>query len=65
MISQKTTDLNGKKSKKPYDVNSRSKPPESPTFFVDRCLGKIFIAGELRKAGANVEVHDDHFAIDL
>lgn len=32
-----------------------------PTFYVDRCLGKA-VANALRAAGANVEVHDDHFA---
>jgi predicted nuclease of predicted toxin-antitoxin system len=28
---------------------------------VDRSLGKYEVAGALRSAGANVEVHDDHF----
>jgi hypothetical protein len=34
-------------------------PP--PTFFLDRQIGKYVVAGALRKAGAIVEVHDDHF----
>lgn len=34
-----------------------------PTFFVDRCTGKG-VARALREAGANVEHHDDHFAVD-
>ncbi|MBE9078118.1 hypothetical protein IQ241_12585 [Romeria aff. gracilis LEGE 07310] len=32
-----------------------------PTFFIDRALGRKAIAGGLRKAGATVEIHDDHF----
>lgn len=34
---------------------------DRPTFYVDRCLGKA-VANALRVAGANVQVHDDHFA---
>jgi predicted nuclease of predicted toxin-antitoxin system len=34
---------------------------DRPTFFIDRCLGKI-VAREMKSAGALVEVHDDHFA---
>jgi predicted nuclease of predicted toxin-antitoxin system len=34
---------------------------DRPTFYVDRCLGKA-VAGALRVAGADVRVHDDHFA---
>jgi hypothetical protein len=33
----------------------------SPVFFIDRSLGKNFVASALRAAGAAVEVHDDHF----
>lgn len=36
----------------------------SLTFFVDRSLGRHVVARELRAAGARVEVHDDHFAVD-
>ena len=32
----------------------------SYVFFVDRSLGKLVITGALRRAGAQVEVHDDH-----
>ena len=32
-----------------------------PTFFLDRQIGKYIVANALRKAGAIVEVHDDHF----
>jgi PIN like domain len=32
------------------------------TFFIDRSLGRYVVASELKKAGAIVEVHDDHFA---
>lgn len=36
---------------------------QRPTFYVDRCLGKA-VAHRLRDAGAQVEMHDDHFAQD-
>jgi predicted nuclease of predicted toxin-antitoxin system len=54
-------DASGPKSKKPSDVNSRSKQPEPPVFFLDRSLGKIRIATALRQAGAIVHIHDDYF----
>lgn len=38
-----------------------SKPPDLPTFFLDKCLGKQIIAKILRKEGTHVEIHDDHF----
>jgi predicted nuclease of predicted toxin-antitoxin system len=34
--------------------------PTRPTLFVDRSLGKS-LGRKLRDAGANVELHDDHF----
>lgn len=34
------------------------------TFFLDRNLGSRRVAEALRTAGANVEVHADHFAVD-
>jgi hypothetical protein len=34
------------------------------TFFIDRSLGRHSIASVLRKAGAAVEIHDDHFPPD-
>src|SRR5205823_7286351 len=34
---------------------------DRPTFYVDRCLGKA-VANALRAAGADVQIHDDHFA---
>jgi predicted nuclease of predicted toxin-antitoxin system len=40
------------------------KPPDPPTFFLDRCLGKETIASAMRSAGALVQVHDDNFAPD-
>lgn len=52
------------KSKKPSGANSRSKPPESPVFFLDRSLGKKRIATALRQAGVIVHVHDEHFLPD-
>jgi hypothetical protein len=54
------------KSKKSSAANSRSRRDAdrfaSLTFFIDRSLGKHVVASELRKAGATVEIHDDHFA---
>lgn len=35
------------------------------TFFLDRNLGRKWAAESLRLAGAQVEVHDDHFAQDV
>jgi predicted nuclease of predicted toxin-antitoxin system len=40
------------------------KPPETPTFFLDRTLGKNVFASLLRDAGVSVEIHDDHFPPD-
>jgi len=42
-------------------VNSPSKQPEPPVFFVDRSLGKIRIATALRQAGVLVHIHEDYF----
>ncbi|MCY4590231.1 MAG: hypothetical protein OXE86_06635 [Alphaproteobacteria bacterium] len=39
-------------------------PPELPTLFLDRNLGKHIVSARLRDAGVHVEVHDDRFAID-
>ena len=40
----------------------REKVSGSPLpFFLDRQIGKYVVANALRKAGAIVEVHDDHF----
>ena len=39
-------------------------PPELPTLFLDRNLGKHIVSARLRAEGVDVEVHDDHFAID-
>ena len=36
----------------------------TPVFFVDRSLGKHVVPDALRTAGAQVEVHDDHFPQD-
>lgn len=38
--------------------------PTAPTFFVDISLGKNQVAEALRDAGACVEIHADHFALD-
>ena len=52
-----------RKSKKRYGASLKP-PPETPTLFLDRNLGKNIISARLRSEGVNVEVHDDHFAID-
>jgi hypothetical protein len=36
----------------------------SITFFIDRSLGGKLVAQALRDAGANVEIHDQHFPQD-
>lgn len=48
------------RSKKP----SVAKPPDGTIFFIDRSLGVEPIRTELRNAGLQVEIHDDHFARD-
>ena len=57
-------DDGGLKLKKPSGVNSPSKPPEPPIFFLDRSLGKKRVASVLREAGATLHIHDDHFPPD-
>jgi hypothetical protein len=52
------------RSKKRSAASSRSRPPERPTLFVDRSLGRHVVADALRQASATVEIHDDHFAPD-
>jgi predicted nuclease of predicted toxin-antitoxin system len=52
------------KSKKRSGASSKQKPPESPTLFLDRSLGKKTVAEALRGVGVKVEVHDDHFPQD-
>ena len=52
-----------RKSRKRYGASLKP-PPETPTLFLDRNLGKNIISARLRSEGVNVEVHDDHFAID-
>jgi hypothetical protein len=42
-----------------------SKPsPSPPIFFIDRDLGQRLVAQALREAGAQVEIHQAHFAPD-
>ena len=47
--------------KKRSAASSTSEPPEPLVLFVDRSLGNKVVAGALRLAGAQVEIHDDHF----
>src|SRR5437867_7865170 len=57
-----TTAAPAKRLKKRSVANSDSpKPPDELTFFLDRQLGRYKMAGALRNAGLNVEIHDDHF----
>lgn len=51
------------KSKRPSGANLPS-PHKPSVFFIDRSLGRKIIAGALRKAGEDVQVHDDHFPPD-
>lgn len=55
-----------KKSRKSSAASSSSRREAerlaSVVFFVDRSLGRRVVAQTLREAGAQVEVHDDHFA---
>lgn len=37
---------------------------EDLVFFIDRSVGKHSVAGPLRSAGLQVEIHDDHFPPD-
>ena len=46
------------------DGNRVPWPPEPLTFFIDRCLRTTIIPKALREAGADVELHDDHFRTD-
>lgn len=41
-----------------------SKAQSGITFFIDRSLGGRYVAQALRDAGAQVEIHDDHFPQD-
>jgi predicted nuclease of predicted toxin-antitoxin system len=52
-----------KKSKKRFDASFGEKPPDPLTFFLDRALGKKFIAEALSNPNLNikVEVQDDYF----
>jgi predicted nuclease of predicted toxin-antitoxin system len=40
------------------------KQPDAVIFFIDRSLGKHTVSSALRNAGAQVELHDDHFQPD-
>ncbi|MGH9713561.1 MAG: hypothetical protein ACRD5M_09715 [Candidatus Acidiferrales bacterium] len=40
------------------------KPPERPTFFLDRTVGKNIFASILRRDGHSVVIHDDQFPPD-
>lgn len=51
-------------SKRRSVANCVTLPPDEPVFFIDRSLGRHHIADALRKAGARVEVHFDHFPDD-
>jgi hypothetical protein len=50
-----------RRSKKRSGASSARRPETSLIYFVDECLGRHFVAEALRKAGAQIEVHHDHF----
>ena len=51
---------NVRRSKKQSDA-SLSLQPEPLVFFIDRSLGRNIIPGALRRAGAEVRIHDEFF----
>jgi len=53
----------GSKSRR-RSVTSSPSLPEGLVFFVDRSLGRRYVAEALRALGARVEIHDDHFPTD-
>lgn len=53
----------GSKSRKRSATSSPSLPDEL-VFFIDRSLGRRYVAEALRARGALVEIHDDHFPAD-
>jgi len=54
-----------RKSKKQSDASSTDqKPPDEPTFFLDRNLAYKKFPTALRAAGIKVVLHDDYFPID-
>lgn len=52
------------RSKRLSAASSSSASPERPTLFLDRSLGRIVVAEALRREGARVEIHGDHFEHD-
>ncbi len=52
-----------KKSKRPSG-GLPAKPPEVPTYFIDRDTGGRMLAEALRPLGYRVELHDAHFLQD-
>ena len=52
------------KLRKLFGASLSSKQPERLVLFLDRSLGKKKVADALRKAGALIEIHDDHFPPD-
>lgn len=49
------------RSRKQSGSSGTPKPPDTPVFFIDRCLGKRAFPRPLIDAGLRVELHDDHF----
>lgn len=52
------------RSKKRSDASCTAKPPDKPTYFIDRSLGCVHLPEAFRKAGIKFIVHDDHFPAD-
>lgn len=49
---------------KKRSASKSKRQPSRLVFFIDRSLGSRLVPDALRKAGAQVEIHDDHFAQD-
>ena len=52
------------KSRRSSQPSATNVPPEGPVFFLDRSLGTKLVAERLRREGAIVELHGDHFQHD-
>jgi hypothetical protein len=50
-----------RRSKKRFGASSARRPEEPLVYFIDECLGRHFVAEALRGAGAQAELHHNHF----
>ena len=56
--------MNASKSKKRSDASYTAKPPDEPTFFIDRSLGCIQVPEAFRQAGIDFIPHHALFQAD-